>query len=101
MLRRLDCRAGHYALLVLAWALICLPALGRPSLWDIDEGNNAEAAQEMRASGNWVVPTFNFELRDDKPALLYWLQWLAYKLYAAARANSALACRPRWRRCSS
>jgi 4-amino-4-deoxy-L-arabinose transferase-like glycosyltransferase len=96
MLRRLDCRAGHYALLVLTWALICLPALGGPSLWDIDEGNNAEAAQEMRASGNWVVPTFNFELRDDKPALLYWLQWLAYSLCGGpcefgARLPSALA----------
>src|SRR5262249_46290385 len=62
---------------------------------DIDEGNNAEAAREMMEAGNWIVPTFNFELRVDKPALLYWLQICAYQVYGinefAARLPSALA----------
>jgi 4-amino-4-deoxy-L-arabinose transferase-like glycosyltransferase len=69
--------------------------LGKPSLWDIDEGNNAEAAREMLASGDWVVPTFNYRLRSDKPALLYWLQVAAYRILGvselAARVPSALA----------
>jgi 4-amino-4-deoxy-L-arabinose transferase-like glycosyltransferase len=95
MFHSLDGRAGHYALLLLTWAALCLPNLGGPSLWDIDEGNNAEAAQEMRASGNWVVPTFNFRMREDKPALLYWLQAAAYGACGvnefAARLPSALA----------
>jgi 4-amino-4-deoxy-L-arabinose transferase-like glycosyltransferase len=69
--------------------------LGGPSLWDIDEGNNAEAAREMMERGEWVVPTFNFELRTDKPVLLYWLQIGAYRLLGvnplAARLPSALA----------
>jgi 4-amino-4-deoxy-L-arabinose transferase-like glycosyltransferase len=69
--------------------------LGKPSLWDIDEGNNAEAAREMLASGDWVVPTFNYRLRSDKPALLYWLQLLTYRVVGvnelAARLPSALA----------
>jgi 4-amino-4-deoxy-L-arabinose transferase-like glycosyltransferase len=95
MLRPLDNRAGHYALLGAVWALLCLPNLGGPSLWDIDEGNNAEAAHEMFCSGNLIVPTFNGVLREDKPALLYWLQGAAYGALGvnefAARLPSALA----------
>jgi 4-amino-4-deoxy-L-arabinose transferase-like glycosyltransferase len=95
MSRRLDTRAGHYVLLTAVWALLCLPNLGGPSLWDIDEGNNAEAAQEMFCSGNAIVPTFNGQLREDKPALLYWLQGAAYSACGvsefAARLPSALA----------
>jgi 4-amino-4-deoxy-L-arabinose transferase-like glycosyltransferase len=95
MFRSFNHRAGHYLLLLLVWAALCLPNLGRPSLWDIDEGNNAEAAFEMRESGNWLVPTFNYRLRPDKPALLYWLQAGAYAIFGvnefAARLPSALA----------
>jgi 4-amino-4-deoxy-L-arabinose transferase-like glycosyltransferase len=75
--------------------VLCLPNLGGPSLWDIDEGNNAECAQEMYESGNFIVPTFNYKLRLDKPVLLYWLQATAYHLFGinefAARLPSALA----------
>ncbi|MHB1425214.1 MAG: ArnT family glycosyltransferase [Gemmataceae bacterium] len=95
MIRRLDNRVAHYALLALLWAVLCLPNLGGPSLWDIDEGNNAECAHEMYESGNFIVPTFNFVLRTDKPVLLYWLQASAYHLLGvnefAARLPSALA----------
>ena len=95
MLHRLHCRAGHYALLIVAWAALCLPNLGAPSLWDIDEGNNSEAAREMWRSGNWIVPTCNYRLRTDKPALLYWLQAAGYSLFGpgefTARLPSALA----------
>ena len=87
--------AGHYALLLAVTAALCLPNLGVPSLWDIDEGNNADAAREMMSAGNWVVPKFNGELRVDKPALLYWLQIGAYRAFGvnefSARLPSALA----------
>jgi 4-amino-4-deoxy-L-arabinose transferase-like glycosyltransferase len=95
MLRKFDNRAGHYVLLTLVWAGLCLPNLGGPSLWDIDEGNNAECAHEMYESGNFIVPTFNYKLRVDKPVLLYWLQALAYRFCGtnewSARLPSALA----------
>src|SRR5262245_34114014 len=81
MFRALNHRAAHYALLLAVTAALCLPNLGGPSLWDIDEGNNAEAAREMFESGNWVVPTFNGQLRVDKPVLLYWLQLGAYQVF--------------------
>jgi 4-amino-4-deoxy-L-arabinose transferase-like glycosyltransferase len=86
---------GHYSLLVAVWAILTLPNLGAATLWDIDEGNNAEAAREMLESDNWTIPTFNFVLRVDKPALLYWLQITCYKAFGinefAARLPSALA----------
>src|SRR5438067_8187031 len=88
-------RLAHYLALTLTWAALVLPNLGAASLWDIDEGLNAEAAREMYESGNWVVPKFNFQLRDSKPALLYWLQAGCYRLFGvnefAARFPSVLA----------
>lgn len=85
----------HLTVLFLAWAAVYLPNLGSPYLWDVDEGNNAECAREMYAANNWVVPTFNFQLRTDKPALLYWLQMAAYHAFGvnefSARLPSALA----------
>ncbi len=95
MLRWLSSRPAHYLLLLAVTAALTLPGLGALSLWDIDEGLNAEAAREMLESGDWVVPTFNFKPRTAKPALLYWLQALAYQQLGvgefAARLPSALA----------
>lgn len=56
-------------------------ALGKASLWDIDEPNNAECAREMMVHHDPIVPTFNEELRTDKPALIYWCMWIAYKIF--------------------
>ncbi|MFO0926295.1 MAG: glycosyltransferase family 39 protein [Gemmataceae bacterium] len=95
MVRTMQHGAVQVGFLVLLWAGTCLPNLGGATLWDIDEPLNAQAAREMLASGNWVVPTFNYELRTAKPVLLYWLQAGAYALCGvnetAARLPSALA----------
>lgn len=95
MFQLLNHRPGHYLILLLLAGGLSLPNLGGPSLWDIDEGNNAEAAREMLESENWIVPTFNYQLRVDKPALLYWLQILSFRAFGvnefAARFPSALA----------
>src|ERR1700704_5047183 len=88
-------RIGHGVILTAVWAVLTLPSLGATSLWDIDEGLNAEAAREMLESGNWIVPSFNFQPRSAKPALLYWLQTASYRQFGvnefAARLPSALA----------
>lgn len=94
-LRNLDNRLGHYLLLAGFGVGFFLINLGGPTLWDVDEGRNATAAYEMMESGNWVIPTFNGELRSAKPALLYWLQIFAYRAFGvnefAARLPSAIA----------
>src|SRR5688572_7867355 len=88
-------RLFHYLLLIAFALVLFFWNLGAASLWDVDEGRNATAALEMFERDEWIVPTFNAELRVDKPALLYWLQIFAYKLFGvnefAARFPSALA----------
>ena len=95
MFRACDNRAGHYALLLTAGAALFLLNLGGATLWDVDEGKNSTASGIMLESGDYIVPYFNGELRVDKPALLYWLQVGAYRLFGinefAARLPSALA----------
>jgi 4-amino-4-deoxy-L-arabinose transferase-like glycosyltransferase len=88
-------RGWHYLLLLLLSGIVFFLNLGGATLWDLDEGRNATAALEMLRSGDWIKPTFNAELRDHKPALLYWLQALAYLCFGvnefAARFPSAMA----------
>src|SRR5947209_15740704 len=95
MARIWNSRLIHYLVLLAVTAALTLPGLGSISLWDIDEGLNAEAAREMLESGDWVVPTFNFKPRTAKPALLYWLQALAYRQFGvnefSARLPSVIA----------
>ncbi len=68
--------------------------LGASRLWDNDEPKNAVCAREMMNRGDWIVPTFNGQLRTDKPALLYWLIIGSYHALGvnefAARLPSAL-----------
>jgi 4-amino-4-deoxy-L-arabinose transferase-like glycosyltransferase len=94
-LHLLNSRLGHHGLLVLVSLWLFFTNLGGASLWDVDEGRNCGAALEMLETGQYIVPTFNATLRVDKPALLYWLQVLAYRQFGvnefAARLPSALS----------
>lgn len=83
-------------LLIVAVCLtLFLAGNARTGLWDRDEPRNAVAVNEMRASGNWLFPTFNGEPRYHKPILNYWLMGLATAIVgetpAGARLHSALA----------
>ncbi len=80
-------------ILAVCWATF-FTQLGRPRLWDRDEPRNARCAEEMLLRRDWIVPTFNGELRTHKPVLLYWCMMSAYQLFGvnefAARFSSAL-----------
>jgi 4-amino-4-deoxy-L-arabinose transferase-like glycosyltransferase len=74
--------SGHMvnvATLILLSGLLFFLGLGSMGLTDRDEGRNAEAGREMLETGNWVSPTFNYEPRFAKPALVYWLMSLSYR----------------------
>jgi len=75
--------------------VIFFGALGEAPYWDRDEPRNAGCAAEMMARGDWIVPTFNDQIRTQKPVLLYWLMIGAYQLFGtgefAGRFFSALA----------
>ena len=64
-------RLTIYALLA---AILYLPGLGRPALWEPDEGRYAEIAREMVISGDYVTPRDDFELYFEKPPLVYWAE---------------------------
>lgn len=82
------------ALTVLALA-INLVGNDRTGLWDRDEPRYAVAVREMRARGDWLVPTYNGEPRYHKPILIYWLMGLTTALAGdhpfGARLVSSLA----------
>ena len=76
-------------------AVMFLSNLGAAHLWDDDEPKNARCGAEMYEAGEWVVPSFNGELRDHKPVLLYWAMIASYAVFGvnefAAQLPSALS----------
>jgi len=78
---------------VLALALL-LPGFGAAPFDDPGEGQHAEIAHEMLASGDWLSPTLNGVRYVDKPPLLYWLAAGAFSIVGvhewAARLPSIL-----------
>jgi len=69
--------------------------LGSMGLVDETEPLFAEAARQMVVTGDWITPYFNGQTRFDKPALIYWLMVIAYRILGvnewAVRLPSALA----------
>ncbi len=73
---------------------VLLAGLGRLPLYGRDESLYAEAAREMHASGDWVVPRVNGVEFLEKPPLNYWLVAASYRVFGvsplAARLPAAL-----------
>jgi len=84
-------RLTIYALLA---AILYLPGLGKPALWEPDEGRYAEIAREMVTSGDYVTPRDDFELYFEKPPLVYWAEAAAIQIFGvnefAVRLPAAL-----------
>ncbi len=75
-------KADKYLLLILFLSVLSFFA----NIWDIsiyslDEAKNSVAAREMLQRGDFIVPTFNYELRTDKPPMHYYFMIFAYKLF--------------------
>jgi 4-amino-4-deoxy-L-arabinose transferase-like glycosyltransferase len=84
-------RLAIYAILA---AILYLPGLGRPALWEPDEGRYAEIAREIVISGDYVTPRDDFELYFEKPPLVYWANAASIKIFGvnefAVRLPAAL-----------
>jgi len=82
------------ALALLAAALTVLYRTGSLPLIIPDEGRNAEVAREMKASGAWLVPTYNGLPYLDKPAFYFKAVALSLAVFGdnelGARMPSAL-----------
>ncbi len=75
-------------------AFLLLFRLGAAPIYILDEAKNAECAREMMQKNDFLIPTFNGELRTDKPPLHYFFMIAAYKIFGttefAARFFSAI-----------
>jgi len=64
------------------------------SIYILDESKNAGCAMEMHQNEEWIVPTFNGELRTDKPVLHYYFMKAGYLVFGinsfAARLGSSI-----------
>lgn len=80
MLRRMKPILASPLLLFATSLLLNWVGNGSTPLWDRDEPRFATAAREMIERDDWIVPTFNGELRPDKPIMIYWLTGLAYRV---------------------
>ena len=84
----------HFVLAVLALALY-LVGLGRPPLWEPDEGRYAEIAREMVTSHDYITPRNNFVRYFEKPPLVYWVTAASLELLGrnefAVRLQAAIA----------
>lgn len=91
MLKHLSNRLWIVAIL----SLIVLTAnIWGTSIYILDESKNAGCAMEMHQKGEWIVPTFNGELRTDKPVFHYYFMKTAYSVFGinsfGARIGSSL-----------
>ena len=82
-------------LLIILNSIVYFSNLGGNSIYILDEAKNAGCAMEMKDRGDWIVPTFNNQLRTDKPPLHYFFMMASYSIFGvtpfAARFFSAIA----------
>ncbi|HYQ57860.1 MAG TPA: glycosyltransferase family 39 protein [Draconibacterium sp.] len=91
----LNSKVARTSILVgLLSVILLFSFLGNTSVFQVAEARNAECAREMLEGRDLIVPTFNGELRTDKPVLEYYGMMAAYKIgginEASARFFSAL-----------
>ena len=79
MLRR--SRYTLLAALLLAAVLPYFLNLGVSSIWDANEAFYAQTPREMIETGDYVTPSFNFQLRMNKPVLSYWNVAASYRVF--------------------
>jgi len=74
--------------------LLYLTGLGRPALWEPDEGRYAEVAREMVMSGDYVTPRDDWVRYFEKPPLVFWVTAGALKAFGrnefAVRVQAAV-----------
>lgn len=68
-------------ILIVASYIVFSLNIGEVQVFMLDEAKNAGCAREMMDSQDLVVPTFNYELRTDKPPLHYFFMILSYNLF--------------------
>ncbi len=81
MLSQQTYKNTYFWILFVALCAILLVRLGATPIYILDEVKNAQCAREMLQRGDLIVPTFNGELRVDKPPLHYFFMMASYKIF--------------------
>jgi 4-amino-4-deoxy-L-arabinose transferase-like glycosyltransferase len=77
-------RSSRHTLLAALLVAAVLPYflnLGISSIWDANEAFYAQTPREMIEAGDYVTPSFNFQLRMNKPVLSYWFVAASYHVF--------------------
>jgi 4-amino-4-deoxy-L-arabinose transferase-like glycosyltransferase len=81
-----------------SWLIVLLVAasipyflnLGVSSIWDANEAFYAQTPREMMEAGDYITPSFNFQLRMNKPVLSYWNVAASYRLFGISERSERL-----------
>ncbi|HEX6729895.1 MAG TPA: glycosyltransferase family 39 protein [Pyrinomonadaceae bacterium] len=79
-----------FLILFLAIGAFYLFGLGRLPLVGPDEPRYAQVAREMFLRADLITPTLGGQTWFEKPALLYWLMMVAYKLFGISEFSARL-----------
>ncbi|THU39243.1 glycosyltransferase family 39 protein [Niastella caeni] len=77
----LQLRTNKITWLFIIAAILLFTGIGSTPMYILDEARNAQAAREMMERNDWIVPTFNGELRAHKPPLHYYFMQIAYRVF--------------------
>ncbi len=86
-------RSSRHTLLAAVLFAAVLPYflnLGVSSIWDANEAFYAQTPREMIETGDYVTPSFNFQLRMNKPVLSYWNVAASYQLFGISEWSERL-----------
>lgn len=73
-----------FCLLLVLTSLTFFFHLGSVGLLGPDEPRYAQVAREMMDRGDWVTPTLLGQTWFEKPALVYWLMGISYRLFGVS-----------------
>ena len=86
-------RSSRHTLLGALLLVAILPYflnLGVSSIWDANEAFYAQTPREMIETRDYVTPSFNFQLRMNKPVLSYWNVAASYQLFGISEWSERL-----------
>jgi len=85
-------RTKHTLLAALLFAAVVpyFLNLGVSSIWDANEAFYAQTPREMIETGDYVTPSFNFQLRMNKPVLSYWNVAASYRVFGISEWSERL-----------
>ena len=75
---------ASFAVIFLVWAILYVPGLFRPALFDDTDSVHAEAAREMVVRGDWITLYINGLRYLEKAPLMYWAMAGSFTLFGVS-----------------